>query len=261
MSSYSFALHNATRYRYVCKILNRPLSELTPAQREEVDVEVRLLRCFNHPNIVRFVDSYVNQNTLVQHILMVFCAGGTLAKAIERADGEYFSEAQIMEWYVQALDGLRYIHAQGVLHRDLKPQNLLLWGRGGRVVKIADFGISTVVAGPTVTEKGLCGTPYYMSPEQCEGRPYDARADVWSLGCVLFECCCLRRAIAARTGLECFCPSTARLHFTAAMMAWISLVAGCVLQNIADRENYARPTRAPSQQRGHVRGWHGRRRL
>ena len=56
----------------------------------------------------------------------------------------------------------------------------------------------------SVSEKGMCGTPYYMAPEQCSGLSYDSRADVWSLGCVLFELCSLKRAISARTGLECF---------------------------------------------------------
>ena len=125
--------HRRTGFLHVCKILNAPLSELTEAQRDEAENEVRLLRLFAHANIVRYVDSFVSATTNVQHIVMDFCAGGTLAKAIERrAEGDYIDEAQIMEWFVQMVDGLAYVHAQGVLHRDLKPQNLLLWGRGQR---------------------------------------------------------------------------------------------------------------------------------
>jgi hypothetical protein len=126
------------------------------------------------------------------HIVMEYASGGTLAKRIALADGEYFDESQIWEWFVQIVDALRYVHSRGVLHRDLKPANIMLSGAEGRTVKLGDFGIAKIL-GKEERAATIVGTPHYLSPEVCSGQQYNVKSDVWALGCVLYELAALRK--------------------------------------------------------------------
>ena len=87
---------------------------------------------------------------------------------------------------------LQHVHAAGVLHRDLKTQNVFLSGSGH--VKLGDFGIAKLLASSEPLTATCIGTPYYMSPELFRGEPYGKKADVWALGCVLYELTARRRA-------------------------------------------------------------------
>jgi serine/threonine protein kinase len=81
--------------------------------------------------------------------------------------------------------GLHHVHSQNILHRDLKTCNILMCGTGpSKVLKIGDFGISKVMV-HSVAES-LVGTPSYLSPELCEGKPYNVKSDIWALGCILY---------------------------------------------------------------------------
>lgn len=85
----------------------------------------------------------------------------------------------------QIAEGLHEAHEQGVVHRDIKPQNILLTSKGQ--VKILDFGLASLTGRSKLTKTGTTlGTPAYMAPEQLEGRDVDRRADIWALGCVLY---------------------------------------------------------------------------
>mmetsp|Transcript_41057 Transcript_41057/g.98533 ORF Transcript_41057/g.98533 Transcript_41057/m.98533 type:complete len:493 (+) Transcript_41057:52-1530(+) len=103
--------------------------------------------------------------------------------------------SKIMSWFVQTLRALDYIHSRKVLHRDLKTSNIFLTKKAS-IVKIGDFGISRVLEG-TMEAITVVGTPYYMSPEVCENKPYTFKSDVWALGCVLYELCVLKHAFSA----------------------------------------------------------------
>lgn len=87
---------------------------------------------------------------------------------------------------------LRYIHSLNILHRDLKTSNIFLQENGD--LKIGDFGIARVLEGTMANAESVVGTPYYMSPEICQNKPYSFKSDVWSLGCILFELCTLEHA-------------------------------------------------------------------
>lgn len=87
--------------------------------------------------------------------------------------------------------GIGHIHANHILHRDLKPKNILL--AKGNQVKIGDFGISKMLENTFDMAKTATGTPYYLSPEVCLGQRYDHKSDMWMLGCILYELCTLRR--------------------------------------------------------------------
>lgn len=100
-----------------------------------------------------------------------------------------------MHYFVQMLLSLQAIHSHHILHRDLKTQNIML-DRTQKVVKIGDFGISKVLSSKSKANT-VVGTPCYISPELCEGKPYDEKSDIWALGCVLYEMASLRKAFDA----------------------------------------------------------------
>lgn len=143
-----------------------------------------------HPNVVDIYD--VGSFEGAPYIVMEYLEGESLADRLERAPA---SPAEIIEWLLPALRGLAVAHRAGVIHRDLKPDNIFLSSNEGEeksIAKLLDFGISKVVDGTSVklTQSGtILGTPYYMSPEQIRGqRDIDERTDVYSMGVILYEC-------------------------------------------------------------------------
>jgi len=127
---------------------------------------------------------------------------GTLYLALELLEGRTFEDAiegddlrldEIVDVGIELLDGLAAAHDRGIVHRDIKPENIFLtWNEQGEMhVKLLDFGVAkNTKAGPELfsTQQGaILGTPWYMAPEQAAGDPVDARADIWSVGAVLFD--------------------------------------------------------------------------
>ena len=127
---------------------------------------------------------------------MEYCEVGDLAYHMKQKlkKAEVFTEAEIMNWFVQICMSLQYIHQLGILHRDIKTSNIYL--TGNNTVKLGDFGISRVLQGSEAAMT-VVGTPYYMSPEVCECKPYSYKSDACSLGCVLYELCTLKHAFSA----------------------------------------------------------------
>ncbi|XP_032297999.1 serine/threonine-protein kinase Nek5 isoform X2 [Coturnix japonica] len=122
---------------------------------------------------------------------MEYCDGGDLMKRIIMQHGVLFEEDQILSWFVQISLGLKHIHDRKILHRDIKSQNIFL-SSNGKVAKLGDFGIARQLNDTAEFAYTCVGTPYYLSPEICENRPYNNKTDVWSLGCVLYELCALK---------------------------------------------------------------------
>ncbi|XP_047713782.1 serine/threonine-protein kinase Nek5 isoform X3 [Prionailurus viverrinus] len=98
---------------------------------------------------------------------------------------------KILSWFVQISLGLKYIHDRKILHRDIKAQNIFL-SKNGMVAKLGDFGIARVLNNSMELARTCIGTPYYLSPEICQNKPYNNKTDIWSLGCVLYELCTLK---------------------------------------------------------------------
>ena len=171
----------------VIKIKNIPKKE-----RDATKMEVDLLRRLHHPNIVRYIDSFLSKNNESLCIAMEYCDGGDLAAQIKAARRTMFSESKILHWFVQIALGVHYMHTNNVLHRDLKTQNIFLTGNGRLV--LGDLGISKVLEGTMDFAKTCIGTPYYMSPEIFKNKPYSYKSDVWALGCVLYEMSTLNHA-------------------------------------------------------------------
>ena len=155
---------------------------------ERFKLEARLVARLSHPNIVTVHDTSKQNGHL--YIVMQLVDGGTLKHRMDK----FQSERRIMEpteaisIFSQLADALFYAHEEGVIHRDIKPVNVLM-DRAGRPI-LSDFGIAKVLASTQehLTRPGAgVGTPEYMSPEQCQGGDVDGRADIYALGVMLFE--------------------------------------------------------------------------
>ncbi len=167
--------------------------------------ESNILSELKHPNIVAFHESFFDENDEHLCIIQDYCDGGTLDEKIEDAarSQEYFSEKQIMQWFIQISMAVQYMHSQKILHRDLKTQNVFMMKKGN-MCKLGDFGISKTM-GATFDVASTCvGTPCYLSPEMCQDIPYTSKADVWALGCMLYEMCALKPAFDANNLISLF---------------------------------------------------------
>ena len=145
----------------------------------------------NHPNAVTVIDFGVTDNG-VAYLVMELLEGKTLAEALK--DTGTFSPSRCLEILVPICSVLEEAHSSGVVHRDIKPANIFLHNaRGEEMVKVLDFGIAKLVGSAsdehaTVTMEGsLLGTPAYMAPERVANRSYDGRADVYSVGVMLYQ--------------------------------------------------------------------------
>jgi serine/threonine-protein kinase len=151
--------------------------------RERFVREGRYAAKLSHPHVVAVFDT--GEANGQPYIVMEYVAGASLAEELARRGP--FAASEVAEVGRQAASGLAHAHARGLVHRDVKPQNLLV--RSDGVLKVADFGIArSGAAGPTLTQAGtLLGTAAYMAPEVAHGEPATAAADVYSLGAVLYE--------------------------------------------------------------------------
>jgi len=176
---------------YVIKEIG--ISKMGRKDREEARKEVRVLSQMKHPNIVTYQESFEDGGCL--YIVMDYCDGGDLYRKINEQRGKLFLEEQIMSWFVQLALALKHVHDRKILHRDIKSQNIFLTRAG--VVKLGDFGIARVLNSTVELARTCIGTPYYLSPEICENRPYNNKSDIWALGCVLYELTTLKHAFEA----------------------------------------------------------------
>jgi serine/threonine protein kinase len=200
-------------YRGLDTKLNRPVAVkflfadvADPAARRRFQREAQTASSLNHPHIITVHDADDYEGR--QYLVTEFIDGGTLK---DWARVESPGWRQIVELLVGVADGLATAHAAGILHRDIKPDNILV-GRNG-YAKLADFGLAKLQERSTPdavtqaltegTRPGIIvGTIAYMSPEQASGRPTDARSDIFSFGVVLYEMLAGRRPFAGATDLE-----------------------------------------------------------
>ncbi|XP_058436349.1 serine/threonine-protein kinase Nek1 isoform X5 [Marmota monax] len=177
--------------QYVIKEIS--ISGMSSKEREESRREVAVLANMKHPNIVQYRESFEENGSL--YIVMDYCEGGDLFKRINAQKGILFQEDQILDWFVQICLALKHVHDRKILHRDIKSQNIFLTKDG--TVQLGDFGIARVLNSTVELARTCIGTPYYLSPEICENKPYNNKSDIWALGCVLYEMCTLKHAFEA----------------------------------------------------------------
>jgi len=191
------------------KILPSHLSA-DPDVRQRFDREARTISSFSHPNICVLYD--VGHQDGIDYLVMEYLEGQTLADRLRKGP---LPVHQVLNYGVEICEGLERAHRSGVVHRDLKPGNIMLAKTG---VKLMDFGLAkplptspaasssltetmtTPVGSHPLTAQGtVVGTFQYMSPEQVEGKPADARSDIFALGAVLYEMVTGRRAFEGKT--------------------------------------------------------------
>ncbi|XP_072273110.1 serine/threonine-protein kinase 36 [Pyxicephalus adspersus] len=142
--------------------------------------EIQIMKDLCHPNIVRMMDSCETEREVV---VVTEYAEGELFQILE--DDGNLSEDLVRDVSAQLVSALYYLHSHRILHRDMKPQNILL-GKDG-TVKLCDFGFARELSLDTLMVRSIKGTPLYMSPELVLERPYDHRSDLWALGCIVYE--------------------------------------------------------------------------
>ncbi|KAL5060992.1 hypothetical protein RYX36_032596 [Vicia faba] len=157
--------------------------EKAQAHVKELEEEVKLLKDLSHPNIVRYLGTVREEDTL--NILLEFVPGGSISSLLGKFGA--FPEAVIRTYTKQILLGLEYLHKNGIMHRDIKGANILVDNKG--CIKLADFGASKqVVELATMSgAKSMKGTPYWMAPEVILQTGHSFSADIWSVGCTVIE--------------------------------------------------------------------------
>lgn len=177
----------------VIKARNRRTNEIVAAKQisilcapdEEVQAvrrEIAMLQSCDHDNIVRYKGTYCTDSSL--WLMMEYCEGGSLSALIAGMKRP-LPESVISYVTREMIDGLRYLHRQRKIHRDIKSANVLLTADGR--VKLADFGVSAQLKDSLARRRSFIGTVFWMAPEAIEERDYDERADIWSLGITVIE--------------------------------------------------------------------------
>ncbi|GLE00307.1 hypothetical protein PINS_up009035 [Pythium insidiosum] len=161
-----------------------------PHERRSIEKEIETMRVAveqfenGHPHIVRLLCTKESQQHI--YIVLEYCAGGDLAAVMKSTRG--LTEEQARIYMSQLASGLQFLRSQNVVHRDLKPANLLLSSKNqsNAKLKIADFGFARELQSESLAES-VVGSPLYMAPELLEYKSYDAKADLWSVGIILYE--------------------------------------------------------------------------
>lgn len=169
-----------------------PQLVLNPQSLKRFQQEAEAASCLSHPNVITVYDFGVSEHGL-PYLVMDLLHGQSLAEAVKEKGALDVQRA--LDIFVQACSALGEAHRKGVIHRDLKPSNimLVLTDSGSESVKIVDFGIAKVLPQEgeefqKLTQTGeIFGSPFYMSPEQCMGLKLDARSDIYSFGCLMYE--------------------------------------------------------------------------
>ncbi|KPP62356.1 serine/threonine-protein kinase Nek1-like, partial [Scleropages formosus] len=161
--------------QYVIKEIG--ISRMSGKERQESRKEVAVLANMSHPNIVKYKESFEEGGCL--YIVMDYCEGGDLFKRINAQKGVLFPEDQILDWFVQICLALKHVHDRKILHRDIKSQNIFLAQDG--TIQLGDFGIARVLNSTVELARTCIGTPYYLSPEICENKPYNNKSTSVSL--------------------------------------------------------------------------------
>jgi hypothetical protein len=155
--------------------------EVTKQQRRELLInEVATMKYYKHPNIVKMYNSYLVDDEL--WLVLEYLEGGALTDIVTKTT---MDERQIATVCLQCLQALAFLHSEGLIHRDIKSDSILLAGDGG--VKLSDFGFCAQVSEQVPRRRSLVGTPYWLSPEIISRQAYGPEVDIWSMGIMIME--------------------------------------------------------------------------
>ncbi|KAG7378596.1 Serine/threonine-protein kinase ulk2 [Phytophthora boehmeriae] len=194
LGSGSFAVvykgyHKTSKVPVAIKALS--LNKLNGKLLTNLEMEIAIMRQIDHPNVVKLYD--IKKTEKHMYLILEYCAGGDLQQYMRRRQqgtnlaSQLLSEDVARHFLRELAKGMQCLWQHNLIHRDLKPQNLLLVEDSPTsALKIADFGFARHLATTSLAET-LCGSPLYMAPEILKFQKYDAKADLWSVGTILFE--------------------------------------------------------------------------
>ena len=172
---------------YAMKSVN--IGKLNKKEKESALNEIRILASLSHPNIIGYKEAFFDEYSNTLNIVMEYAEEGDLEQKIKYNLRKRlnFDESTIWGWIIQLLKGIKYLHDNKIMHRDLKSANIFIMKNG--LLKLGDLNVSKIAKyGMAKTQTG---TPYYCSPEIWKEKPYDYKSDIWSLGCIIYEICSL----------------------------------------------------------------------
>lgn len=167
------------------------IDSMSDQEKKETLLEAKILEKLDHSNIIGFKEVFLAKKpTFTLNIVTDYADGGDLNSKIKGQKGKHFSENQILDWFTQICLALKHIHDKKILHRDLKSQNIFMTENG--MIKLGDFGIAKCLEYTWQKAMTVVGTPYYLSPEIVNNKPYSFKSDIWSLGVLLYEMAALK---------------------------------------------------------------------
>lgn len=181
-------LDSVTLCRRAVKILKKRKLRRIPNGEQNVQREIQLLKILRHKNVIELVDVIFNDEKQKMYLVMEFCVG-VLQDMLEASPGKKFPQRQAHDYFTQLLDGLEYLHGQGVVHKDIKPGNLLL--TLDQTLKITDFGVAEAL--DMFSPEDTCytgqGSPAFQPPEIANGAEQFSgiKVDIWSSGVTLYN--------------------------------------------------------------------------
>uniref|UniRef100_A0A3P8UJK4 non-specific serine/threonine protein kinase n=1 Tax=Cynoglossus semilaevis TaxID=244447 RepID=A0A3P8UJK4_CYNSE len=203
------------------------LNSLSEKERRDVMNEISILSILEHNNIIAYFNHFMDKNTLL--IELEYCNG----------ENRSHRQIRVVVWYLyQIASAVAHIHKAGILHRDIKTLNIFLTKTD--LIKLGDYGLAKKLDSEFSMAETCVGTPYYMSPELCQGAKYNFKSDIWAMGCVVFEVLTLTRTFDATNPLN-LCVKIVQGNWTMEVnsdvysTALIKLVYECLDQDPAKR--------------------------
>lgn len=174
-----------------CVIKQIIIEGMSEKERQETLNEATILSRLDHPNIVKFKEVFMARKPRQTiNIVTEYADGGDLSLKIKHQNNKHMEENEILDTFMQICLAIKHIHDKKIIHRDLKSANIFLMKSG--LVKLGDFGISKGFKNTWDKASTVIGTPYYLSPEIVNNKPYDFKSDIWSLGVLLYEMMALK---------------------------------------------------------------------